>query len=322
MVVLDHTMLALDKHSLRGWDPARLGTLGVFIFFVHTSLVLMWSLERKPDAEDFYIRRIFRIYPLAILAITVALTTRAPVLGGVNNFFEYHHVSAHDALANYLLVQNLGNNTSSVLNVLWTLPFEVQMYVFLPMLFYFARFDRSIWPLLLVWLLVAKFCTLKFVDPDELNLATVIPIFLPGVIAYGGFKRWKARLPSWLLFLLLTVLISFAMHHPTNRNGWYFALLLGLLLPHFKQVRIAWLVRAGHEVAKYSYGIYLSHPFALVLGMYLLRGQPLALQLAVEVLTIALVSVVTYHVLEEPLIVVGKRVASLAETHLHRTLPG
>ena len=42
--------------------------MGVILFFVHTSLVLMRSLERLAPGNphfmrEFYIRRIFRIYP-------------------------------------------------------------------------------------------------------------------------------------------------------------------------------------------------------------------------------------------------------------------
>src|SRR5579871_375436 len=56
----------------------NVGTAGVLLFFVHTSLVLMLSLERQvKKTRDlmwwrFMLRRIFRIYPLSV--ITVLLT--------------------------------------------------------------------------------------------------------------------------------------------------------------------------------------------------------------------------------------------------------
>src|SRR5207248_1672094 len=69
-------LLVLAQHLLRRFEvgariPA-IGTFGVFIFFVHTCLVLMYSMERsglggKALFGNFYIRRIFRIYPLCIL---------------------------------------------------------------------------------------------------------------------------------------------------------------------------------------------------------------------------------------------------------------
>src|SRR6201998_4784980 len=79
-------LLVLTQHLCRrmqietiGWAPtSSLGLFGVLIFFVHTSLVLMHSMDRSglqgvPLLKDFYIRRIFRIYPLSILAIVAAL---------------------------------------------------------------------------------------------------------------------------------------------------------------------------------------------------------------------------------------------------------
>jgi peptidoglycan/LPS O-acetylase OafA/YrhL len=60
------------------------GLLGVMLFFVHTTLVLMFSLERQSAGRGaslfvpFMIRRCFRIYPLAILVVTFAYLLRIP----------------------------------------------------------------------------------------------------------------------------------------------------------------------------------------------------------------------------------------------------
>ena len=65
-VLVDHLANAAN-HSM-----ALLGRVGVLMFFVHTACVLMASLERNPSTFAFYVRRAFRIYPLAIAVVLVA----------------------------------------------------------------------------------------------------------------------------------------------------------------------------------------------------------------------------------------------------------
>jgi peptidoglycan/LPS O-acetylase OafA/YrhL len=59
--------------------------------------------------------------------------------------------------------------------------------------------------------------------------------------------------------------------------------------------------------------MYLTHPFALVVGVYLMPHAPVVLQLAIEMLVIAAASVGAYHLLEKPMIDLGARLAQKAE---------
>ncbi len=311
LVVVDHVALSAGHTQVGPFAAGWIGVSGVFLFFVHTSLVLMWSLARRPHALDFYVRRVFRIYPLALVAIAFAALTHAPVGGTVEQWFQHTALNWKVLLSNALLVQNLAGQPS-VLNVLWSLPLEVQMYALLPVLFFVVRRWNAVWPLLALWVLVVAGCVAVF-PKTAMNLMTAVPLFVPGVIAYVGFRKWQPRLPSWALPMTLLVLLAGFWLRPSVHYGWVLALVVGLLLPLFRQVRASWVVRSSHEVAKYSYGVYLVHPFALAVGFYLLPGRPLAVQLGIALVLTAAGSVAAYHWVEKPLIDVGARFAGRVE---------
>src|SRR5205085_2091131 len=154
------------------------------------SLVLMYSMDRSDRRgmillKDFYIRRIFRIYPLSILAVTCALALGLDSdINGVAGLSHGHAPGMLSIISQILLVQNL-IHAKSVVNVLWSLPFEVQMYVLLPFLFVWVLRTRTAWRLLGLWSISMVFA---WVQPqvgalDHLALLRFIPCFLPGVVA-------------------------------------------------------------------------------------------------------------------------------------------
>lgn len=311
-VVFSHILLAYHVVWFRHREIGWIGVVGVFVFFVHTSLVLMWSLERKPHTLDFYIRRVFRIYPLAALAILVTILTHAPVGGTPEKFFEYvPYKNSGQLISAFLLIGNLTHYYLPV-GVLWTLVYEMQMYVTLPILFFFVRRNFSLWPLLVFWLFIYAECHQLFRGAPH-NFFLCIPYFLPGIMAYVGFGRRRPILPALLLPIGLAVLWIVFMFYPGWRQGSWLCLALGLCLPSFRQMTSRWLILASHEVAKYSYSIYLAHSFSLVLGIYLMPHRPVVLQLAVVLISLIVISLATYHLLEKPMIQLGARLAQRAE---------
>lgn len=313
-VVVEHSLLAFKVYKIGYWTIAWVGVVGVFIFFVHTSLVLMWSLERKPHTLDFYIRRVFRIYPLAVFAILVTLFFHVPISATTGTYFHFQpHDGMRQVVAALLLVGNLTNTPLyQPVGVMWTLTYEMQMYIALPAIFFFVRRNFSLWPLLLFWLFAYAECHQTFRGVPH-NFFLCIPYFLPGIMAYVGFGRRRPILPAWLMPIALAGLWFAFMVRPGWREADLLCLALGLGLPSFHQITSRWLIRGSHEIAKYSYSIYLAHPFSLVLGVYLLPHRPLALQLAVILISLVGLSLGSYHLLEKPMIRLGARLAQRAE---------
>src|ERR1035437_1337666 len=144
IVCVEHLVRTLNAHT--GFHneavcafTSQIGRAGVLAFFVHTSLVLMYSLERMAGSTDrvslrFYIRRFFRIYPLSMFCVTLAVILHIPS----NTWTVPDAVTPRVIVSNLLLVQNIIGK-SNVIGPLWSLPYEVQMYLVLPALFFLAR---------------------------------------------------------------------------------------------------------------------------------------------------------------------------------------
>ncbi len=303
-VVVEHTLIALGVQSIGPYPVPYLGVLGVLVFFVLTALVLMWSLERRPHTLDFYIRRWFRIYPLALVMMLIALIFHSPT-GPAHT---YTHPGVKELAIQATLLRM---SPQELVGVMWSLPYEVQMYLLLPVLFFFVRKNFSLWPLLLMWGLVL--ISTNGVPPSQHNFAVALGYFLPGVMAYVAFGRWKPRLPGWLLPIFLAGMWAIFLYRCNFHKGRWFCLIIGLALPLFGQMKSEWVLAPSRQIAKYSYGVYLTHPFAIVIGLYLLRGHSLAVRLLVEVVPLFVLPVVAYHLLEHPMIRLGSRLAARAE---------
>jgi peptidoglycan/LPS O-acetylase OafA/YrhL len=78
--------------------------------------------------------------------------------------------------------------------------------------------------------------------------------------------------------------------------------------------------RSAHQVAKYSYGIYLSHVPVLDVAGIFMRNELPWLRIVTGVVGIVVVPIVLYHVIEEPMIALGTRVAArLSHPHVRAT---
>lgn len=309
-VLADHLLLTFGVNTVGPFDVRWLGIVGVLLFFVLTSLVLMWSLERRPHTLDFYVRRIFRIYPLAILAMFVALAFPHAFSAVSTTPEVLRHGSAKEVLSNLLLAQNL-SGARNIVGVTWSLPLEVQMYLVLPALFFFIQRNFAQWPLLLFWTLAVFFSRRS--DPQTQNLAVAVPYFLCGTMAYVGFARRRPTVPGWLLPVALIILSLVFLWRPDFHRAWYLCLAAGLAIPSFQQVRSRAVISITHQIAKYSYGIYLTHSFGIALSNHLLSGRPWAAQLMFILLITSAASIAGYHLIELPMIHLGSRLANFAE---------
>ena len=319
-VLIDHVGLLFSPTGVWLQELTRMGSAGVTIFFVHTTLVLMSSLERQSaeghGIRTFYLRRAFRIYPLAIatvLLVVIAGVPRAIPAIGVHAAATLH--PATQIAANLALVQNLFG-LDDVLGPLWTLPAEVDMYLLLPFCFVVARRGAREMLLLFAAIVAAYLVvhTQAIRGAWRLSVFDSGPLFFAGVLAYHLLRtRGRPVAPSWMLGVSLCAAIAVRLLVPETRFldvlGWLPALLLGLTLPFIAELPSSPLTRAGHTIATYSYGIYLLHFPLFWFAFDVCRALPLSLQAAVAIVGLGVVPWAAYHAIEAPGIRFGRNVA-------------
>jgi peptidoglycan/LPS O-acetylase OafA/YrhL len=293
-----------------------MGHWAVLLFFVHTSLVLMLSLERQAASDYlhgyrvFMLRRCLRVYPAALVVIAFVCVLRLPLGHFDLGVFLPARFDARTIVSDVFLVQNL-TGSESVLEPLWSLPYELQMYLVLPALFWLCRavrpLARPLHTALAIggWLLGAA--SVELVEKRwSSGLMIYVPCFLAGVVAY---QLWGARrrLPAaaWPVCLLLTTLAYLA--HPGLHSGWVACLLVGCIVVQCKELTFRPLCRACQVVARYSYGVYLTHGICIWFALDALALLPAGLRWTLFVVLTVTTPVILYHLVEAPLIGFGGR---------------
>ncbi len=317
-VFLGHGVMTLLGHA--NYLIASAARFGVMAFFVHTAFVLMESLDRLEADERgrvtgrFYLRRIFRIYPLSIVAVLIVAAFHIPQVPWKSVIAPTGRV----VLSNVLLVQNLTRN-HDILAPLWSLPFEVQMYLVLPLI-YVGVTRWKINPLAIA--AVVALANLPFLPQRWTEFLAYFPCFLAGVAAYRISRNQAGRFSIAVLLAALVILCfgysvsrdSLHNHLPastylSSANDWLCSLAIGLLLPHIREIREGPLSKAAHWIAKYSYGIYLSHVIVMWFAWTRMAGSPAWLRVLTFVVGAVGVPIVAYHLLEDPAVKLGKKLA-------------
>lgn len=326
MVVGSHLAWFFGNLHVSFLQPALFGELGVIIFFVHSGIVNMLSIERHVEKHGeqrlfraFMTRRCFRIYPLSVFVVSVIFVAKLPV-SHINHYITTigQHPSG-EFVPSLLLVQNFVRY-EQILGPLWSLPYEVQIYCLFPMIYLALRRFNSAKILVFAWaLLAAVDHVLAPHIAKHGNLGRVITIpdllfyfilFLAGLYAYKEMQTSRRVLRFWALPAILAFVSLVWLFSYDDTRCIFISLCLGLSLPHIRNCEIGIVNQVCGWVAKYSYGIYLLHDPAIWLGFVRFGHVPIAARISIFLLTTFGGGALIYHALEHPMILVGNKAAA------------
>ncbi len=319
-IYIVHLLFTFNIYEVLGVKLFYIANTGVTIFFVHTCLVLMLSLERIQIPgwrlfAIFYVRRVFRIYPLSIFVVVLMFFAHIPVVPGGQYFWP----GWETIISNITLTQNL-TGSISVPAVLWTLPYEVEMYAVLPVICIFIRRFPSLWVPILLWLLAV------IVLMANLKVRVVpysAPCFLAGIIGYRLWSSPRMRLPFWVWPVAMVSCVALrvfagmsGLNSAITLAPWLGCFLLGLAAPQFRDASSSWIRSLAAKLAQYSYGIYLSHFAVFWIAFVVMKPVPFWLQGLVCAALSVVLPLGLYHGVEKPMIDVGVRFArTVARKH-------
>ena len=317
MVIWWHLAYFLGYSTWHGINIRSIGWLGVYFFFVHTTYVLMFSLNRINTQNNlfstlcsFYCKRFFRIYPLSIFIVLLVAFFTLP--GHISRPWDVVESveSIRQIIANIFLIQNITHHTD-IIGPLWTLPIEVQMYIFLPFLYFLWKKPFGIIIIIGLWGWILLLKNYIWSLWSHLKVIQYFPIFSAGIL---GFLIYRKIIPKirgiWFLcFILLLILIFFTGKIFIKWEvGIFVYLLLGCGLPFFQEIDWKYIRIVSHIFAKYSYTLYLIHNTCIWAAFEIGKVLPFYTQIFFFVLLLVVIPFWLYKIIEAPWIYYWKQI--------------
>lgn len=277
-----------------------LGTLGVTIFFVTSGYLISGSyLRNKGRILDYAKARILRIYPALIFQYFIVIAVIGSIASSLNHIDYFRQVLAIPRLAlvpfqfnfpdlpgvfNHVVLKNEVNSS------LWTLLFEVRMYILIPLI---LRFNLIIPALLAYGLYLYAYN--GFVPDTMLDLGLMHCFsFLMGSMFYVFKDRIKLNTAVAAILLILLLLSNNMVIYALSTA--YIVIWLAFVPLHCN------LAKYGD----YSYGLYL-YGFPIQ-QLFVNTQMNFFLYLLLTFGVTLFFAVISWHLIEMPFLALKKRI--------------
>jgi peptidoglycan/LPS O-acetylase OafA/YrhL len=300
------------------WDVVS-GGLGVYIFFV-LSGYLITSLALKEEAETgrlsftaFYIRRIFRIFPLYYLVLAVYCV----LIFGVGMSPEKRpQMSANmPYYLTYFQEVPFFRGTLGTFGHSWSLGIEEKFYLLWPVVAFsiFRSRDKLRWWLACGLALLAVFSGV-FVAPYASILAGCALAFAFRNVQVRSAIERAGSTGAYICFAILFLVQLLVMPHwDSNLSKFLYSSVVAFNLAFVLLVRTSangvLMSRPLVFIGKVSYGIYLVHHLVLNFAEKAMHQRVMLSYLLTVILSIV-VAYVLHIAIEKPLIRTGRSLSS------------
>lgn len=321
MVLYSHmfTLIGEKYHPYAKQFGLTLGVVGVDIFFFTSGFLVTASLIIRKDIFAFAWARFLRIYPALFFAVIVSIliglyfTTLS-----IEDFFKHslvhrffiHNITLYDGITYFLPGGIFSENLRHGVNgSLWTLPWEIKMYMILFILGIFIYIKPKLLnkkTLIIIFsLIVFVFLSLLYVnrfyhfttDVSITPALRFLPLFFMGSLLYI-IKDKLILSTRFFLFLVFVIIMSAG-----NAKFYYILhyLFIGYIILYLAYIPKG-KIRNFNKLGDYSYGLYI---FAYPIQQSVIALNPNISGLNafyISLILTLILSVLSWHLLEKKML--------------------
>lgn len=322
-----------------------IGNLGVTLFFVLSGFLISYIIlsEKKNNGninyKNFFIRRALRIWPLYFLIIFLSFFCFPYI--DILNFKLSSNLNEDFYLKLILFLLFLPNfifrifPTTPFASQTWSIGVEEQFYILWPLI---ISYTKNIFKLFII--LIILFPIIRFIlyyisiktgsDDAWFYTSKIFSDLSISSIALGSlaahlvleektsilnviYNKWVFKSTSALLFILLIYGEELPYLH-YELYSVLFTIIIVNLSTNTKAIKISFENKILNYLGKISYGIYMFHPFCIVLSINLMKSLKIYhsfyLYLSVILLTV-LISGCSYQIFELRFLNLKKKYVSM-----------
>ncbi len=246
----------------------------IHAFFIVSGYLIAMSYANGSDTINFYIRRVFRIYPLYAVII---LTQAVIMLAFLGDWAAYLKDAAWYVFANMMFANFLAYDIGGLLSdfhnkginaSLWTLKIEMGFYIILPLVWVLLKRFGIV--LVAAVFVLASAYHFYFEGIERLTLAKQLPgqmrFFIIGIALY----MWRDKINISTLWAVVIAVGLFVACTIFRHDMWFdviYPLVIGLWV-----FVVAMRLPAKPIHFDFSYGVYLLHApliqISILLGIF------------------------------------------------------
>ncbi len=309
MVVIAHIISVIPGV---GKNVSGCGKIGVWLFFILSAFLLtsQWLNKEEfkiKDVIEFYIKRIFRIFPCYIVTLIIA-------------FLVGYITEPKTVIRHIFLMEGMGH--------FWTIPVEFVFYILVPIIMFFIdkikNQKRAILFLIILLIATAILSPYTLYEENSIHIRWYMPVFLMGMILAFAYQKFEKKQEKKVIYdiIFFVIMLLMIVSIPYVRNLIFKIEPDGYLLNKYLFFGLAWsIVILAIQNSKYiihyfnqskiliyigkiSFSLYLIH--FIVLNK--IKGDNVLVNSLLIFIISIIVAIIMNQLVEQPMIKLARKI--------------